>query len=654
MKTFIGKTPFFRLLIPVVSGIIISNIFPNWRFQPFILSFIGWMLMLLSYAIDNKYQYRYRWVFGVGVFLFIFSLAVNQYRVKERESEFQFDLGSQYYTGIILDIPEVKARSIAINVKISHSTQPKVILYLEADEAAKSIKPGDEIIFYAKLQPFRNMGNPDDFDYVRYMKIKGFAATAYIESSAWLKTGRQSNDLATWSQRSREKALDIYRSLIKDNDACAFIAALTLGYKEDLSRDIKEAFRASGTSHVLAVSGLHVGIIYLIINLMFSFLGNSSWRNVIKQGLIILTLWMYVSLVGGSASVVRASIMLSIFCMGKMLHQKGFTYNTLAAAAFFILLFRPFSLFDVGFQMSFTAVASILYFQPGLQKLYRPNHKIGKYVWDLLTVSTAAQLGVFPLVLHYFGTFPTWFFITNLLVVPLVGLIIYSAVALMAVGLLNETIDGLIDRAAAILQWISEALASSTLAVVQISESLPFAQLTNNYITPIQLLLLLMFIFIFARYIYSHRERTFITALSLLLIFQLVTLGIKLQQPAPQLTIFNQSNRSEIALFAEGNRHFLVIPDNGIIAHPQKRILRLSDNDITRFTAETPFSIDVLVLSKHPDYNVEQLISLFSPSIIVLDSSIPRRTAQRIRNESNKRGIDIHDVVQDGAFSLNF
>src|SRR5690606_1325717 len=111
MKTFIGKTPFFRLLIPVVSGIIISNIFPNWRFQPFILSFIGWMLMLLSYAIDNKYQYRYRWVFGVGVFLFIFSLAVNQYRVKERESEFQFDLGSQYYTGIILDIPEVKARS---------------------------------------------------------------------------------------------------------------------------------------------------------------------------------------------------------------------------------------------------------------------------------------------------------------------------------------------------------------------------------------------------------------------------------------------------------------------------------------------------------------------------------------------------------------
>ena len=204
--------------------------------------------------------------------------------------------------------------------------------------------------------------------------------------------------------------------------------------------------------------------------------------------------------------MVRASIMLSIFCMGKMLHQKGFTYNTLAAAAFFILLFRPFSLFDVGFQMSFTAVASILYFQPGLQKLYRPNHKIGKYVWDLLTVSTAAQLGVFPLVLHYFGTFPTWFFITNLLVVPLVGLIIYSAVALMAVGLLNETIDGLIDRAAAILQWISEALASSTLAVVQISESLPFAQLTNNYITPIQLLLLLMFIFIFARYIYSHRE----------------------------------------------------------------------------------------------------------------------------------------------------
>ena len=654
MNAFIGKTPFLRLLLPVVAGIIVCVLFPNWRFHPFFLSLAGCALMFLSFFLGNKNQYQFRWVFGAGVYLFLFSLAINQYRDQERERAFLFPTDSQYYIGIILDIPDVKTRSIACNVKVTHSFQQKVKLYLAPDEDDRTLKPGDEIIFYTTLQPFRNMGNPDDFNYVRFMKIKGFTATAYIAGTDWEKTGRQSNNFASWSQRSREKALTMYRSLIDDDDARAFIAALTLGYKGDLSDDIQEAFRASGTAHVLAVSGLHVGIIYVIINMLFFFLGSSGWRYMLRQGLVILTLWIYVSLVGGSASVVRAAIMLTIICMGNMLHQRGFTYNTLAAAAFFILLFRPYSLFDVGFQMSFTAVAAILFFQPGLYALYQPNRRIGKYVWDLLTVSTAAQLGVFPLVLHYFGTFPTWFFVTNLLVVPLVGIIIYAAAALIGAGLINEATVGLIDHGEAILQWIAETLAGVTLRVVQISESLPFAQLTDNYITTIQLLLMLLFIFFSARFLFTRRIGTLLTSLSVFLAFQISTLESELHQPAPQLMVFNESNRTEIALFADGKRHYLAIPDNGFIPHPQKRILRLSDNEITRFSAETPFPLDLLVLSEHGGFQVEQLVALFTPSLIVLDSSLPRRAAQRISAECSKRGIDIHDVAQDGAFSLNF
>jgi len=224
----------------------------------------------------------------------------------------------------------------------------------------------------------------------------------------------------------------------------------------------------------------------------------------------------------------------------------------------------------------------------------------------------------------------------------------------MAVGLINEATAGLIDQGEAMLQWIAETLADVTLRLVQISESLPFAQLTDNYITTIQLLLMLLFIFLFARFLLTHRARTLLTALSLLLAFQMTTLDNELHQPAPQLMIFNQSNRTEIALFADGKRHFLAIPDNGFIPHPQKRILHLSNNEITRFSAETPFPLDVLVLSKHAGFQVGQLVTLFTPSLIVLDSSIPRRAAQRICTESSKRGIDIHDVVRDGAFSLNF
>lgn len=610
--------------------------------------------MLLSCFFRINIRYPFRWVFGAGLYLLLFSLTILQYREQEKNREYFFSNESQYYTGVLLDIPEIKPRSIACNVKISYPHQQKVKLYLAPDSAARELKPADEIIFYANMQSFRNLGNPDDFDYVQYMKIKGFTGSAYIPESDWQKTGCQSRAISPQSQRLRVKALTMYRSLIDNKDACAFISALTLGYRGDLSDDIQEAFRASGTAHVLAVSGLHVGIIYVMISLMFSFLGKTGWRLILRQSLLILTLWIYVFLAGGSASVMRAAIMLSFFCLGNMINQRGFTYNTLAATAFFILLFNPFSLFDISFQMSFGAVAAILYFQPKLDTLYKPKGQIKKYVWDLFTVSTAAQLGVFPLVLYYFGTFPTWFFVTNLLVVPLIGIIIYAAAALVAVGAINRVAAGFFDRIESVLQWVAETLTGITLRIVQISESLPFAQLADSFITTIQLPLMMLFVFLFARFLYTHRAKPLIIALISLFAFQMITLENQLRTPSPRLVVFNNPDRSEIALFTEGKRHFLPVPDNGFLPHPQKRILRLSDDALAGFVASSSFPVDILVLSNHAGFKMEQLISLFEPSLIVLDSSLPRSVTNRMTAECRQLGIHVHDVTKEGAFSLIF
>ena len=251
------------------------------------------------------------------------------------------------------------------------------------------------------------MGNPDDFNYVRFMQIRGFSGTAYLPSAAWHKTGRQQLNLTTLAQRCRSKILDFYHTFNLDRDALAFISAITLGYKADLTDDLQEAFRASGTAHILAVSGLHVGIIYAIINALFSFLGNRRKWFVARQLLVITALWAYALIAGLSPPIVRAAIMLTLFCIGKAWNRSGFTFNTLAAAAFFILLFNPFSLFDLSFQMSFMAVIAILYFQPIIRNLYTPQNKAARYVGPLSFLS--AQLGVFPGAL-LFGTFPTYFF----------------------------------------------------------------------------------------------------------------------------------------------------------------------------------------------------------------------------------------------------
>lgn len=522
MSTGIGKTPFFRLLLPLTAGIVVCYYLPEFSLiSKYLTGATGLILILFSLFVKKEYRFKFRWLFGAGLFLFIFSLSQLQYQQQEQHAQFSFSENEQYYLGTITDIPETKPRTIAYNVKINNPSEKKVILYIQQSEQAWELEPGDEIVFSARIQPFKNFDDAGDFDYPRYMKIKGYSGSAYIPETAWRKTGRSSFSITSASQKFRVKALDFYKSFEPDKDAYAFISALTLGYKEDLTDSMQEAFRVSGTAHVLAVSGLHVGIIYIVINMLFSFLGKQGSTYVIRQLLIIVVLWFYVFVAGMSASIFRAAIMLTINCTAKIFNRRGFTYNTLAAAAFFILIYRPFSLFDVSFQMSFGAVFAILFFQPKLNVLYTPTCKVVKYIYNLFTVSLSAQLGVFPLVLFYFGTFPTYFFITNLFVVPLVGLIIYALVPLIILNLFSSFNIWLIDFLNTVFHWIVKTFVETTFHIVYIAETLPFAQISDINITVVQLILLVFFIFISGYWLFTRRSRSLLAALSTFLLLLL-------------------------------------------------------------------------------------------------------------------------------------
>ncbi len=656
----IGKTPFLRLLIPVIVGIVVCSYFPEFSLiSKHISVILGLLLILISLFLKNDYRFKYRWLFGAGLFLFTFSLSQTQYHRQEQSTQFNFSENEQYFIGTITDIPKVKPRTIACNVKLNNldGKRKNVVLYIQQTDEAWSIEPGDEILFLARIEPFKNLGNPDDFDYARYMKQKGYSGTAYIESTAWRKTGNKSISITSVAQRFRIKALEFYKIFELDSDAYAFISALTLGYKEDLTDSMQEAFRASGTAHVLAVSGLHVGIIYIIINLIFSFLGrNSEYSSlyIIKQLLIIVVLWAYVFLAGMSASVVRAAIMLTINCVANMLNQRGFTYNTLAAAAFFILIYSPFYLFDVSFQMSFGAVFAILFFLPKFKTLYTPSNKVSEYIYNLFTISLSAQLGVFPLVLYYFGTFPTYFFITNLLVVPLVVLIIYAIVPLILINLLPFINVWAIDFFNYIFQWLVKSIAEITLRVVYIAETLPFAQVTNLHITAAQLILLLLFIFIASHWLFVGQPKSLLAALSALLLFLLTSTYSIVTKASPQLVVFNSNNKSEIAIFYENRRRPIELPENGFIPFSEKTILRLSDNTFATYQSENRFKLDILIISGNISYSIAQLMKIFNPNIIVLDSSMPDYHSTSIINDCNSLDITVHDVKRDGAFLLNY
>src|SRR5690554_1128775 len=654
MNELIGKTFFFRLLLPVIAGIAATTLLPGCTpLIPF-LKLPGLTLMMLSFIIAEKKHYRFRWFFGAGLFLYLFSLSAVQYREHEKRVLFSFPAGEQSYVATILDIPEVKRRSIACNVKTAPPYGKKIVLYLAQTEEARMLLPGDEILFSARLQRFHNFGNPDDFDYVRFMKIKGFSASAYVPAKNWLKTGRESRTVPIVAQRIRGKALALLRLHVPDEDSYAFISAITLGYKAYLSDDLQDAFRASGTAHILAVSGLHVGIIYMIINLMFSFLGKEGKLYTLRQWLVICVLWAYVFMAGMSTSIIRAAIMLTIFCLGRMKHQRGFTFNTLAAAAFLILIFRPLSLFDVSFQMSFGAVFAILYFQPKMQALYVPKNRVVKYILDLFTVSTAAQLGVFPLLLYYFGTFPTYFFLTNLLVVPIVGIIMYATLPLTVLGIFGFFETGFIGLLQDIIRTTVIILTELTLRIVYISETLPFAQLSGRHLSFFQLIPLLLFVYLIAGFIYTHRPRYLIISLVMVFTYHLSITYEKITNTPTQLVIFNSPGTSEIGLYDHHKRHILVVPENGFLPHPVKSIFRLSDGSLNNYVAASSFPLDILILSQYSYFDMEQLLMIFNPAVIVLDSSLPRAAADRMKKDCNRPDIGIHDVTQNGALSVNF
>lgn len=228
----------------------------------------------------------------------------------------------------------------------------------------------------------------------------------------------------------------------------AVVAAMALGDKSSLTKDLKETYSMTGASHILALSGLHLGIIYALLSMLVV---GRRWQMV-SQVAIILSIWAFVFLVGMSTSVVRSAVMLTVYALLAIGHRQKMSVNTLAFTAIVMLLVSPQALFDVGFQMSFMAVFSILLFTP---LFYRPfsseylmTHRLVKWLWGMVAVSIAAQIGVAPLIAYYFGRFSCFFLLTNFIVIPAATLILYLSLATLlipSIGVVLASIVGLLN-----------------------------------------------------------------------------------------------------------------------------------------------------------------------------------------------------------------
>lgn len=699
MIPFLHKYPFFRLAVPWMLGIYCGDRFsdsfsePLWGF----LACILWACLSFLFYFSERYSWR--WCFGVSLSLFCLAggwLSVNLQLKTAAETEFPKE--EAVYRLRVNDFPEVRERTFLCRVWLKerhdslgiHPVNKQAILYFQRDSLSSRLQMGEELWVRSRISPPVSARNFDEFDYARYLKRKGISGTGFVASGHWQfsECRKEKEGIATVLYRLaasyRTQIENLYRRLGIEGDELAVLSALTLGDKTDLSESVRESYSVAGVSHVLALSGLHIGLLYALAFFLLRplLLGGQSGR-VLRSLLLILLLWLFAFFTGLSPSVVRSAAMFSIWALADLCGRQSFSLNTLALTAWLMLLVRPVWLFDVGFQLSFAAVLSILLFQLFLYRLCPVRHRAGTYLWGLVSVSVAAQLGTAPLVLFYFSRFSTHFLLTNLLVVPLVTLILYAAVVL----LLLTPMSGLQAVAAVGLEKMLRMLN----LLVRWVEQLPYASVDGIWLYPLEVAGCYLVLGAFFCYLCHRRYARLVTALVLLAAWGAVhSFAVWTDRPRTSIVFYNVrgcpavhciessghsciqyadslSNRQRLRQTAANYWHHchLYPPAEGsrdsvgqhffrrqqLICWHGQRVCMVTDNRWKQQRTDdgAVCRVDYLYICKGYTGQLAALTRLFLPGCVILDSSLSDYRRNRLKEECQQNHLHFISLSDEGS-----
>ena len=432
-KTF-RQAPFLRIVLFFIAGIVFQYNCNVSFCLGYILPLPLLLLIPTFFSIINK-RYDLRYLFGLSILSFTFLSAAFLTQIAWGRSEWQVK-GFYSYVVRVLDDPVEKPNTLMCKVEIisadsaivERAANKKAIIYLPKDSVSLKVFAGDRLSITASLAKPQPISGESSFDYPLYLRKQSYAAVAFVRKGNWQKEILPIPLHERFFLKSiavRRSLLSALRVILPDADLFPMSAALLLGYKEEMDREMRQNFSNIGADHILAVSGLHFGFLFSIISFFLSFMGERKHEKVIKLCLLFPFIWGFAFLTGLSASVLRAAFMMSFWSIGNTLSFRAFSLNTLAAVAFLMLLYNPLFWFDLGFQLSFSGVLSIMIINPILLQLHEPINRIIKYFWELICVSLSAQIGVLPLSVHYFHQLPLLFLLTNLLIIPISGVLMF-------------------------------------------------------------------------------------------------------------------------------------------------------------------------------------------------------------------------------------
>ncbi len=497
--------PFVRYAVVFALGMAIADagVMINISLDFLLLCFVGCVLLLVGLYAAYAYSYLPGLIFpdffGALALVILLFAGFLFYRIEMLRHRLIIDrviaMEVEDYIGLVEFDPvhavgkktKYTLKLLLVNEKGSDWQPVKGGSLLYLPELDTNYVAGDVLLVRGKLNLIGPPSNPYTFDYQTFMMRKGIYFREFSKPQFVLKIDSQhQNVLVRWLNASRRYSKQLIDENIHSPTERGLLLPLLLGYKSSIPRDLKKSYQASGAMHVLAVSGLHVGIIYLVVMSLIGWLRRYAYGKWFCLLLSLLILWFYALLTGLSASVVRATFMFSIFALAKVLQRNANVYNNIALAAFVILIAQPFSLFDVGFQLSFSAIAGIVFFQPKLVAMWSPKFLILQKCWTLTTLAFAAQLSTFPITVYYFNQFPTYFWLSNLVVIPAAFTIIITSLIMLILSLIAVPITPIAIVLSKVVYLTNQAIHAVT--------QLPFHLIHPLYISELQLMLLLIMI----------------------------------------------------------------------------------------------------------------------------------------------------------------
>ncbi|WP_306354061.1 ComEC/Rec2 family competence protein [Flavobacterium sp. '19STA2R22 D10 B1'] len=545
----------------------------------------------------------------------------------------------------------------------------KILLNVRKDSLNTIFSIGSNLLVNATIQKHKAPLNPNQFDYGAYLENNSISGQLYTTKDDIKTTTKIDKGISFYASKVRHRIISNLSHNGFDKEALSVVKALILGQKQDISPEVLRDYQSAGAVHILAVSGLHVGFLLLFLNFILKILPATPASQWIKLSIILITLWAFAILTGLSASVVRSVTMFSFIAVGMHLKRSIDMYHVLLVSMFFILLFKPHFLFDIGFQLSYTAVFSILWLQPTFSKFWKPQNIVLQYFRDILTVSFAAQIGTLPLTLYYFNQFSGLFFISNLFIIPLLSLLLPLGFVLSIMAVFNEVFDFLIyilEWSISLLNHIIHMIASYDQFVIQ---NIPF----NTSMLVLSYLLIVVFVLWIKRPTFQRLS----TGLIILILFQVLYIRIQWSQKSQQEWIVYNVTKKTLITERKGNNITVFytdsIPPKGfhemITQHYATASFATINNQkvlqnvayfnnlkvlIMDQSGIYPPNVnpDVLLLTQSPSFNLERVLKKLSPQMVVADASNYRSSIALWKETCIKLKIPFHATAEKGFYSI--